>query len=156
MALRAIALFIALIIIPACYAQELLPFTENFTKSEYHGDNQVWNVVQGNDNAMYFANNHYFLRYNGVKWEKYALPNKTIIRSVFVDEDKVYCGSYKEFGYWKRKNGKMEYTSLSKGKNLFWAMPIMKRFGKCFVMVIYFIFSRLMSFIMLMAQKQVR
>lgn len=119
MALRAIALFIALIIIPACYAQELLPFTENFTKSEYQGDNQVWNVVQGNDNAMYFANNHYFLRYNGVKWEKYALPNKTIIRSVFVDEDKVYCGSYKEFGYWKRKNGKMEYTSLSKGKNLF-------------------------------------
>lgn len=116
---RALALFLFLLIVPACYAQELLPFTENFTKSEYQGDNQVWNVVQGNDNAMYFANNHYFLRYNGVKWEKYALPNKTIIRSVFVDGDRIYCGSYKEFGYWERKNGKMEYTSLSKGKNLF-------------------------------------
>jgi AraC family transcriptional regulator, chitin signaling transcriptional activator len=119
MTFRAIALFIVSLLIPACYAQELLPFTENFTKSEYQGDNQVWNVVQGNDNAMYFANNHYFLRYNGVKWEKYGLPNKTIIRSVFVDGDKIYCGSYKEFGYWKRINGKMEYTSLSKGKNLF-------------------------------------
>lgn len=100
-------------------AQELLPFVENFTKSEYNGDNQVWNVVQGNDNAMYFANHHYFLRYNGVKWERYALPNKTIIRSIFVDGDRIYCGSYKEFGYWKRSKGKMYYTSVSKGKNLF-------------------------------------
>ncbi|WP_159799341.1 histidine kinase [Flavobacterium sp. MK4S-17] len=99
--------------------QQLIPFVENFTKSEYNGDNQVWNVVQGNDNAMYFANHHYFLRYNGVKWEKYSLPNKTIIRSVFVDGNKVYCGSYKEFGYWERIDGRMQYISLSKGKNLF-------------------------------------
>lgn len=106
-----------------CYAgvqaQQLLPFVENFTKSAYSGDNQVWNVVQGNDNAIYFANNHFFLRYNGVKWEKYTLPNKTIIRSVFADGDRVYCGSYKEFGYWKRIKGKMQYFSISKSHNLF-------------------------------------
>lgn len=101
------------------HSQELIPFVENFTKSEYKGDNQNWNIVQGNDNAMYFANNHYFLRYNGVKWEKYTLPNKTIIRSVFIDGDRVYCGSYKEFGYWKRTNGKMHYFSVSNSKNLF-------------------------------------
>jgi len=101
------------------HSQELIPFVENFTKSEYNGDNQNWNIVQGNDNAMYFANNHYFLRYNGVKWEKYTLPNKTIIRSVFIDRDRVYCGSYKEFGYWERTNGKMHYTSISNTKNLF-------------------------------------
>ena len=101
------------------HSQELIPFVENFTKSEYNGDNQNWNIVQGNDNAMYFANNHYFLRYNGVKWEKYTLPNKTIIRSVFIDGDRVYCGSYKEFGYWKRANGKMNYYSVSNEKNLF-------------------------------------
>lgn len=101
------------------HSQELIPFVENFTKSEYNGDNQNWNIVQGNDNAMYFANNHYFLRYNGVKWEKYTLPNKTIIRSVFIDGDKVYCGSYKEFGYWQRAKGKMNYHSVSNDKNLF-------------------------------------
>ena len=101
------------------FAQEQLPFVENFTKSDYNGDNQNWNVAQGNDNAMYFANNHYFLRYNGVKWEKYTLPNKTIIRSIFIDGDRIYCGSYKEFGFWKRIEGKMKYFSLSKNKNLF-------------------------------------
>ncbi|WP_417351043.1 LuxR C-terminal-related transcriptional regulator [Flavobacterium alkalisoli] len=100
-------------------AQDLLPFVENFTKADYNGDNQVWSVNQGDDNALYFANTHYFLRFNGVKWEKYSLPNKTIIRSIYADADKIYCGSYREFGYWKRINGVMEYFSLSKDKNIF-------------------------------------
>lgn len=113
MPLKKAVLFFLLIYSSFAGAQELLPYVENFTKSEYNGDNQVWNVVQGKDNAMYFANHHYFLRYNGVKWEKYSLPNKTIIRSVFADGDRIYCGSYKEFGYWKRIAGKMEYFTIS-------------------------------------------
>ncbi len=101
------------------YAQELLPFVENYSKSHYVGDNQIWNVVQGNDKAMYFANNHYLLRYDGVIWEKYMLPNKTIIRSVMADGDRIYSGSYKEFGYWIRKDGKMIYTSISNRTTVF-------------------------------------
>lgn len=99
-------------------AQDLLPFVENITKANYEGDNQVWSSTQGDDNAMYFANNHYFLRYNGVVWEKYMLPNKTIIRSVFADKEKIFTGSYNEFGYWERISGVMRYFSLSK-KSLF-------------------------------------
>ena len=101
------------------YSQELLPFVENYNKSDYQGDNQIWNVAQGNDNAMYFANNYYLLRYDGVKWEKYSLPNKTIIRSIMVDGDRIYSGSYKEFGYWYRKNGKMIYVSISDTTKVF-------------------------------------
>lgn len=101
------------------FSQELLPFVENYSKYNYQGDNQIWSLSQGKDNAMYFANNHYFLRYDGVKWEKYTLPNKTIIRSVLVHGDKVYTGSYKEFGYWCRKNGKMIYFSISKQNRTF-------------------------------------
>jgi AraC family chitin signaling transcriptional activator len=100
-------------------AQELLPFVENYNKSNYQGDNQIWNVVQGKDNAMYFANNHYLLRYDGVKWEKYLLPNKTIIRSILIEGDRIYSGSYKEFGYWYRKDGKMNYVSITKNLRLF-------------------------------------
>jgi ligand-binding sensor domain-containing protein/DNA-binding CsgD family transcriptional regulator len=101
------------------HAQELLPFVENYNKSNYQGDNQIWNVVQGKDNAMYFANNHYLLRYDGVKWEKYTLPNKTIIRSILIEGDKIYSGSYKEFGYWYRKEGKMHYVSVTRNLRLF-------------------------------------
>ncbi|MDX6189683.1 histidine kinase [Flavobacterium sp. Fl-318] len=100
-------------------AQELLPFVENYSKSDFQGDNQVWNVAQGKDNAMYFANNHYLLRYDGVMWEKYTLPNKTIIRSILIEDDKIYSGSYKEFGYWYRKDGKMHYVSITKNLRLF-------------------------------------
>lgn len=101
------------------FSQELLPFVENYSKYNYQGDNQIWGLSQGKDNAIYFANNHYFLRYDGVIWEKYTLPNQTIIRSIFVDGDKIYSGSYKEFGYWYRKEGKMIYVSISKDKKLF-------------------------------------
>ncbi len=101
------------------YSQELLPFVENYSKSNYQGDNQIWNIAQGNDKAMYFANNHYLLRYDGVKWEKNTLPNKTIIRSIMVDGDRIYSGSYKEFGFWLRQDGKMKYVSISDGKKVF-------------------------------------
>lgn len=117
---KASSLFFFLLLVNGLQAQELLPFVENFTKSEYNGDNQNWNITQGKDNAMYFANNHYLLRYNGVKWEKYTLPNNTVIRSVFIDGDRVYTGSYKEFGYWKRIAGKMKYFSLTENRKLFY------------------------------------
>lgn len=100
-------------------AQELLPFVENYSKSNYQGDNQIWNVAQGSDSAMYFANNNYLLRYDGVKWEKYTLPNKTVIRSIMIDGDRIYSGSYQEFGYWFRKDAKMHYVSLTSGKKFF-------------------------------------
>ncbi|GGF14167.1 hypothetical protein GCM10011518_24270 [Flavobacterium limi] len=112
-------LFFFFFITSQIQSQELLPFVENYSKSNYQGDNQIWNVVQGKDNAMYFANNHYLLRYDGVIWEKYTLPNKTIIRSIMIEGDKIYSGSYKEFGYWYRKEGKMHYVSITKNLRLF-------------------------------------
>lgn len=101
------------------FSQELLPFVENFGKSNYQGDNHIWSLTQGNDDAMYFANHHYLLRYDGVKWEKNMLPHKTVIRSIMADGNKIYSGSYKEFGYWFRKDGKMHYVSISDGKKVF-------------------------------------
>jgi len=114
------------------FTQDILPFVENFSKANYNGDNQVWSVTQGNDDAMYFANNRFLLRYNGVTWEKYTLPNKTIIRAVFSDEDKIYTGSYNELGYWIRVAGKMVYYSLSKEKNLFKGKLINEEIWKIF------------------------
>ncbi len=112
--------------------QELLPFVENFTKSEYFGDNQVWSISQGSDYSMYFANNNYLLRYDGAVWQKKRLPNKTIIRSVFAVENRVYCGSYNEFGYWFYEKGQLTYTSLSAGKNLFKGNTLNEEIWKIF------------------------
>ena len=46
------------------YSQDILPFVENYSKLDYRGDNQIWNIAQGNDATMYFANNNYLLRYD--------------------------------------------------------------------------------------------
>ncbi|MBN2893039.1 MAG: hypothetical protein JXL97_14315, partial [Bacteroidales bacterium] len=99
--------------------QTILPLIENFSKQEYQGDNQIWAITQGEDHTMYFANNQYFVRYNGAKWEKYQLPSKSIIRSVFAYDSVIYTGSFNEFGYWRRDHGSMKYTSLSEGRKFF-------------------------------------
>ena len=99
--------------------QDLLPFVQNFSKSEYRGDNQIWSISMGQDHALYFANNRFLLQYNGASWRQFMLPYKTIIRSVFAHESRVYTGSYNEFGYWIEKSGKLEYHSLSSGKSFF-------------------------------------
>lgn len=101
------------------YSQEILPFVENYSKSDFYGDNQNWGVTSSANGSLYFANNHYLMRYDGVKWEKNILPQKTRIRSVFADQNRIYTGSYKEFGYWTRIDGKMKYYSISDAKRDF-------------------------------------
>ncbi|RXR23418.1 helix-turn-helix and ligand-binding sensor domain-containing protein [Flavobacterium stagni] len=129
-----------LFIVAPTFGQQVLPFVENFNKSDYQGDNQVWNVTQGEDHALYFANNHNLVRYNGVQWDKFQLPNKTIIRSVYADGKRIYSGSYNEFGYWERKQGKMHYHSLSARKKLFLGNSVNEEIWKIFKFkeVIYF------------------
>ncbi len=64
---------------------------------------------------MYFANNEGLLEYNGSDWNLYPTPNETIMRSVKVIGNRVYCGFYMDFGYWTRKpDGRLAYTSLTK------------------------------------------
>ncbi|GAA3732187.1 triple tyrosine motif-containing protein [Flavobacterium ginsengisoli] len=73
-------------------------------------------ISQDHNNYLYFANNDGLLEYNGTSWQLYPGPNETIIRSVKVIGNKIYTGSYMNFGFWTRKeDGKLKYTSLSDG-----------------------------------------
>ncbi|PRZ27880.1 hypothetical protein [Flavobacterium granuli] len=95
------------------FSQELPPILK-YTPNLYGAGNQNWMISQDKNHYLFFANNEELLEYNGSNWELYPSPNETIIRSVKVIDDKVYTGSYMEFGFWKRKsNGKFSYTSLS-------------------------------------------
>ncbi|SEO83321.1 Two component regulator propeller [Flavobacterium sp. CF108] len=95
------------------FAQELPPIVK-YSSSVYGAGNQSWMISQDDENYLYFANNDGLLEYNGTSWQLYPGPNETIIRSVKVIGNKVYTGSYMNFGYWTRnENGKLKYTSLS-------------------------------------------
>lgn len=93
-------------------AQEFPPI-EVFTPQVYGADNQNWSIAQGDDEIIYIANNKGLLEYNGAKWILNSTQNQTIVRSVAVIDDKIFTGSYMEFGYWQRNNfGDLEYNSL--------------------------------------------
>jgi ligand-binding sensor domain-containing protein/DNA-binding CsgD family transcriptional regulator len=89
----------------------------NFTKLDYKGGNQNWDIQQDKYGIMYFANNEGLLTYNGENWIIYPTPNKTVVRSVQIgNDDKVYVGAQDEIGYFfPDKMGVLKYTSL---KNL--------------------------------------
>lgn len=94
-------------------AQELPPI-EFYDSKEYGAANQNWSITQDGNNYIYVANNNGLLEFNGAKWKLYPSSNKSVLRSVKSVEDKIYSGSYMDFGYWQRNNfGKLSYTSLS-------------------------------------------
>lgn len=95
------------------FGQELPPI-ENFSSRTYGAENQNWSISQSDKNYIYIANNSGLLEFNGEKWKLYPSPNNTILRSVNCVGDKIYTGSYMEFGFWELNNfGNLEYTSLS-------------------------------------------
>lgn len=93
-------------------AQELPPINK-FTPEDYGGGNQNWMISQTPNKIIYAANNEGLLEYNGAEWKIYPSPNNTIIRSVTVVGNRIYSGSYMDFGYWQKDNlGALKYNSL--------------------------------------------
>ncbi len=104
---------VLLINVLLCFSQELPPIVK-YSPDIYGAGNQNWMISQGQNHFVYFANNEGLLEYNGSHWQLYPSPNETIIRSVKVIGDKIFTGSYMEFGFWKRKSdGILQYHSLS-------------------------------------------
>lgn len=87
--------------------------------SAYKAENQNWSISQSQDRRIYIANTIGLLEFNGSSWKLYPSPNETIIRSVNVIEERIYTGSYMDFGFWERNElGVLKYVSLSKSLNL--------------------------------------
>ncbi len=94
-------------------SQELPPI-QNYTPKEYNGEYQNWGISQSPTRNIYIANHSSLLEFDGNTWYKYKLPSPAIIRSVKAIGDKIYTGSYREFGFWtKEETGQLSYTSLS-------------------------------------------
>jgi len=97
------------------YGQQLLPPIQNYQLLDYKGGSKNWDLSVNDMGELFVANNKGLLHYNGEEWTLNKLPNNTIIRSVECIGDRVYTGSYEEFGYWtKNEFGELGYTSLTK------------------------------------------
>ncbi|MGQ7869759.1 triple tyrosine motif-containing protein [Sunxiuqinia sp. sy24] len=91
-----------------------VPDIQHFQKQEYKGSAQNWDIASSSSNFMYFANNDGVLEFDGNHWQLYGLPNRSIVRSLKVDESgRIYVGQQNDFGYMEPgPDGKLEYYSL--------------------------------------------
>lgn len=94
--------------------QNLVPPVYNYRIFEYKGASKNWGLAVNGEGELFVANHMGLLHFNGEQWSLNKLPNKTIIRSVACVDDKIYTGSYEEFGFWQKNDlGLLEYTSLT-------------------------------------------
>ncbi|BFP42488.1 transcriptional regulator [Flavobacteriaceae bacterium GF1] len=95
-------------------AQNLLPPVYNYSLLDYKGAGENWDLTTNEQGELFVANNKGMLHFDGEEWNLYKLPNNTIIRSILSHGDRIYTGSYEEFGYWKKnRDGLFEYHSLT-------------------------------------------
>ena len=86
----------------------------NFSKETFNGGTQTWDIGIGYNGRMYFANNDGLLQFDGQKWDKFALTNKTIARSLAItDQQKIYVGGQDELGYfYPNERGVLTFYSI--------------------------------------------
>jgi ligand-binding sensor domain-containing protein/DNA-binding CsgD family transcriptional regulator len=98
------------------YAQNPLgaPLVNNYGKSVFQGGSRTYDIRQDSKGIMYFGNNEGLLTFDGKYWKQYKLPNQTIVRSIYIDNnDRIYVGGQGEFGYFEQtKQIGLQYTSL--------------------------------------------
>ena len=93
------------------FSQEISPI-QSFTASDYNADIQNWMITQTEDNSIVVANSSGILHYNG-DWNFYPSSKNTIVRSVKSFDNKIYSGTFEDFGYWlKSSTGQYVYASL--------------------------------------------
>ena len=92
-----------------------IPQIINFNKNDFKAGTQTWDIDQDSKGRMYFANNEGLLTYDGSFWKLHPLPNKTIMRSIAIDEKGIiYTGGQGEMGYFvPNERGFLKYISLT-------------------------------------------
>lgn len=89
------------------------PVISNFTSINYEAGLQNWDITQGSNGEMYFGNNEGVLSFDGFWWRKFPLPGNRVARSLLFSGNRLYVGSYEEFGYMEEDiYGEFHYTSL--------------------------------------------
>ena len=94
-----------------------IPPVYNYTTGIYKAGNQNWSVAQGNNGVVYVGNNNGLLSFDGVNWTLHSLPNNLSVKSIFIDTgdaaERIYVGSFEEFGYFERdRKNLLIYHSL--------------------------------------------
>ncbi len=87
----------------------------NFDKKDYRAGNQNWSINLGKQPYILFGNNNGLLYYDGATWKNKPLPENTTIRSVLATKERIYIGTFEDFGYFEISDNTVgEYITLAK------------------------------------------
>lgn len=82
-----------------------IPPVYNYTTGNYKAGNQNWSVAQGGNDVIYAGNNNGLLSFEGINWKLHRLPNNLSVKSIYIDSksspERIYVGSFEEFGYFE-------------------------------------------------------
>ncbi|WP_291789245.1 two-component regulator propeller domain-containing protein [Cecembia sp.] len=90
-----------------------LPFSKYFSSKEYQGGIQNYAISQNQNGLIYVANNFGLLEYDGSNWDRYAIPNSTKIRDIFLESNgRIYIAGQGQLGYFRpNEQGFLEFIS---------------------------------------------
>jgi len=91
-----------------------IPDVKVYNKEDYDAGIQSWECEILPNGNMLFANNSGLLVYNGQNWSTYALPRKTICRSLAVDKHaNIFVGGQDEVGFFRpNEKGNLIYHDI--------------------------------------------
>ncbi len=86
----------------------------NYTAEEAGAGNQNWDITANADGRVLIANNNGLLVLDNSTFTLHELPGSTVFRSVAYIDDRIYTGSFEDFGYWEEnESGTLQYHSLA-------------------------------------------
>ncbi|MFZ9046927.1 MAG: hypothetical protein ACO2ZZ_13795, partial [Cyclobacteriaceae bacterium] len=90
-----------------------VPQLTTYPIEEYGAGGQNYQIKISSDGVVYVANNFGLLRFDGSRWRRSEIPGGTKIRSILLDEGRIYVGAQNELGYFVESlSGELIYTSL--------------------------------------------
>ncbi len=117
MIMKRVITFFILLHCSILFAQ-FTPFFYNIEFEDLVVGNQNWDITKLDNGKVYVANGNGLLEFDGLQWQLYQLPNKTTVRSVYGVGEKIYTGSYQEFGYWEPNElGLLTYHSVTENSD---------------------------------------
>jgi serine phosphatase RsbU (regulator of sigma subunit) len=95
--------FVALLMSIGTYSQNSYEYGQfnmvRFEREQHGGSVQSWDMVQGDDNSIYIANNGGVLEFNGERWSKFEMTNFQHPRSLAKNnQGEIFVGGVNEFG----------------------------------------------------------
>ncbi len=109
----ALIFFFITIVGEDAFSSRMIPFVKSFKKSDYKAGRQNWDVAEGKDGIVYFANTDGLLCYIFGEWDLQTLEKGGSVRALHVENDTIWVGGIEEYGYFfKNANGSLEYNKL--------------------------------------------